>query len=211
MLVDTFDPLLVVVLCVVEKQPNHRYRKWGKLPAERITTIYPDNVFATVGVNYAGPVEIKCGGPIHKPTILKAYIYVFISMSVKAVEIEVVSDLRAETFLNCLQWFMARRGKPNVVWSNHGTNFTGVAQELKELTEFLQERENHNTIADFCSSHAVEWRFIPERTLHFGDLWEAAVKNLKTHLRKIIEKTKLTFEELITILAQIEACLNSRL
>ena len=76
-----------------------------------------------------------------------------------------------------------------------------MAQELKELTEFLQERENHEVIADFCSSHAVEWRFIPERTPHFGDILEAAVKTLKTHLRKIIGETKLTFEELTTTCA----------
>ena len=41
-------------------------------------------------------------------------------------------------------------------------------------------------------------------------LWEAAVKSLKTHLRKVIGETNLTFEELTTILAQIQACLNSQ-
>ena len=59
----------------------------GKLPAERITPTYPGNVFATVGVDYAGPVKIKCSS-IHKPTILKVYICVFISMLVKAVHIK---------------------------------------------------------------------------------------------------------------------------
>ena len=65
-------------------------QKMGKLPAERITPIYPGNMFATVGIDYAGPVKIKCC-PIHKPTILKVYISVFISMSVTAVHIEAVS------------------------------------------------------------------------------------------------------------------------
>ena len=68
-------------------------------------------------------------------TILKAYICVFISMLVKAVHIEAVSVLTIEAFLACLQQFIACCGKPNVVWSDHGTNFTGAAQELKELTE----------------------------------------------------------------------------
>ena len=62
----------------------------GKLPAERITPTYPGNMFATVGIDYAGLVKIK-RGPIHKPTILNVYISVFISMSVKAVHIEAVS------------------------------------------------------------------------------------------------------------------------
>ena len=108
-------------------------------------------MFAAIGIVYAGPVKIKYWY-IHKPTISKAYICVFVSMSVKAVHIELVSELTTEAFLACLRRLIARRGKPRVVWSDHGTNFVGASRELKELTEFLQEKRNHETIADFCSS-----------------------------------------------------------
>ena len=53
-------------------------------------------------------------------------------------------------------------------------------------------------------------KFIPKKAPHFGGLWEAAVKSLKRHLKRIVEENKLTFEELTTTLTQIEACLNSR-
>ena len=56
----------------------------------------------------------------------------------------------------------------------------------------------------------ITWKFIPESTPHFGGLWESAVKSMKTHLKHFIGETKLTFEELTTILTQIEACLNSQ-
>lgn len=50
----------------------------------------------------------------------------------------------------------------------------------------------------------------PPYSPHFGGLWEAAVKSAKTHLKRVIGETTLTFEEIITHLCQIEACLNYR-
>ena len=61
----------------------------GQLPIERIT---PGLVFDQTGVDYAGPLYIKYGY-VCKPTVIKAYVCVFISLSVKAVHLELVSDL----------------------------------------------------------------------------------------------------------------------
>ena len=106
----------------------------GQLPIERVT---PDLVFERVGVDYAGPVYVK-HGHVRKPTLVKAYICVFVSLSVKAVHIELVSDLTTEAFIATLRRFIARRGKPSLVWSDHGSNFVGAQKELRELANFLK-------------------------------------------------------------------------
>ena len=64
-------------------------------------------------------------------------------------------------------------------------------------------------IAYIVTSEGIRWHFNPPSASHFGDLWEAAVKSAKYHLRKTIGETRLTFEEMST-LAQVEACMNSR-
>ena len=178
----------------------------GQLPKERIT---PDIVFEHVGVDYAGPVRVKLGR-VRKPTLVKAYVCVFVSLSTKAVHLELVSDLTTDAFIACLRRFISRRGKPRVIWSDHGSNFVGAARELRELFEFLTQQKTEKTVSEFCSTQEIQWDFIPEHAPHFGGIWEAAVKSFKLHLRRIVGEVKLTFEELTTVLTQIEGFLNSR-
>ena len=69
----------------------------------------------------------------------------------------------------------------------------------------LREQKTQDAVTVFLSVRNIEWKFIPQHPPHFGGLWETAVKSMKTHLRRILGNVKLTFEELSTTLAQIEA------
>lgn len=89
----------------------------GQLPPERVN---PGSVFERVGVDYAGPVNIMYGH-IRKPVVVKAYICVFVSLAVKAVHLEVVSDLTTEAFIATLRRFTSRRGLPSLIWSDNVT------------------------------------------------------------------------------------------
>ena len=106
----------------------------GQLPSERVT---PGSVFENVGVDYAGAFHIKYGS-VCKPTIIKAYVCIFVSLSVKAIHLESVSDLTTDAFVTTLRRFFARRCKPSLILSEHGTKFVGAAREMKELSEFLE-------------------------------------------------------------------------
>ena len=178
----------------------------GTLPPERITPTPP---FQTVGLDFAGPINTSRGNP-RKPTYIKSYICVFVCLSTKATRLEVCSNLSTNTFLATFRHFTARRGYPKIVMSDNGNTFVGANRHLQKLHSFLRDKSLHQTISHLASNHGIEWKFIPARTPHMGGLWEAAVRSVKIHLRKVVGDRTLSFEQLTTLTAEVEAILNSR-
>ncbi|KAJ8704741.1 hypothetical protein PYW07_011929 [Mythimna separata] len=110
-----------------------------------------------------------------------------------------------DAFVLTLKRFIARRGKPKVIYCDNGRNFVAAA---KEVNSFL--KSNSDSIIDSASREGIEFRFSPAYAPHFGGLWEAGVKSAKFHLNRVLKNIHLTFEELTSLFAQIEAILNSR-
>ncbi|XP_062541107.1 uncharacterized protein LOC134209140 [Armigeres subalbatus] len=108
------------------------------------------------------------------------------------------------------------------MWSDNGTNFVGAdsqlnansdieySKELKEVYELLQSGLHNEAVGYFLANKGIAWNFITPFSPHKGGIREALVRSTKKHLRAVIGKAPLTFEELITVLCQTEACLNSR-
>ena len=123
----------------------------------------------------------------------------------KAIHIELVKSLTTQDFLKAFRRFVSRRGLPSLVLSDNGTNFVGAN---KELLKFVQH--NKAEIEKFAADLNVTWKFIPPFSPHFGGLWEAGIKSAKTLLKRTIGSYILNYEELCTLLCQVESVLNSR-
>ncbi|XP_065088028.1 uncharacterized protein LOC135709562 [Ochlerotatus camptorhynchus] len=80
---------------------------------------------------------------------------------------------------------------------------------MNRLATLFQEEQHQLKLNEFCAQRAW-WSFIPPRSPHFGGIWEAGVKSVKSHLKLIMAEHKLSFEQFATVLTQIEAVLNSR-
>ncbi|XP_011883990.1 PREDICTED: uncharacterized protein LOC105571129 [Vollenhovia emeryi] len=176
----------------------------GQLPAARVSA--PPRAFSHCGLDYAGPIAIRTSsGRGHKSH--KGYISLFVCLASRAIHLELVTSYSTSSFLDAFSRFCARRGLPSVVYSDNGTTFTGADREL-------QQAYNHAIRnPDFLNQTAadkIKWEFIPPHAPHFGGLWEAGVRSVKYHLRRVLGAHTLTFEELSTLLCRIEACLNSR-
>ncbi|CAB0044201.1 unnamed protein product, partial [Trichogramma brassicae] len=174
------------------------------LPEPRVT---PSRPFTVTGVDYAGPLALRTSKRRGQKSF-KGYVAIFVCFATRAVHLEVVSDYSTKTFLMALRRFFARRGLSRTMYSDCGTTFQGAANELHHLfnlsSAFMQE------IMTSLAQDEVQWKFIPPRAPHFGGLWEAAVKAFKSHLKRVVGAATLTFEEFSTLIAKIEACLNSR-
>ncbi|GFU02038.1 integrase catalytic domain-containing protein [Trichonephila clavipes] len=58
-------------------------------------------------------------------------------LKVKAIHLELVSDLTTEAFLAALKRFVARRGRPIEIHSDNGRNFVGANNELRKILKAL--------------------------------------------------------------------------
>jgi hypothetical protein len=99
---------------------------------------------------------------------------------------------------------------PTDVYSDEGTNFVGAKKELAELQKLLQSATNVTATQDFLAILGIQFHTNPPHSPHRGGLWEAGVKSLKHHLRRVMNGHILTLEEFPTLLSRVEAILSSR-
>lgn len=124
----------------------------------------------------------------------------------KAVHLELVEDQSTAEFIQAFLRFTSLRGNCTRLWSDNGKNFVGAEKELAAMLRSWK----HVDIEGALLKHGTEFRFITPYAPHQGGLWEAAVKSMKHHLRRVIGPHKLTSSAFQTILAQTSAIINSR-
>lgn len=166
----------------------------GDLPFCRVSQVKP---FSYSGVDFAGPFLVTMSK--HRGVkSMKSYICLFVCMATKALHLELVSTLSSEGFLAALQRFIARRGRCSHLYSDCGTNFVGANKLLRSYAQSAAE------------GLVIKWHFNPPSSPHFGGLWEAGVKSVKSHLQRVVGTQILSYEEFNTVIIRIESVLNSR-
>ncbi|GFY27140.1 uncharacterized protein TNCV_2067611 [Trichonephila clavipes] len=106
------------------------------LPEDRIREA---SIFEVVGIDLAGPLILKDG--------TKAWFALYTCAVFRAIHLEQLTSLSTNCFLLSLRRCIAGRGRPQVIYSDNGTNFTGASNLFKAIDElqpispamFLQE------------------------------------------------------------------------
>ena len=178
----------------------------GELPAPRLR---PSRPFNNTGLDFAGPFTIKEGNK-RKPVQHKAYVCIYVCFCTKAVHLDLVSDMTTDAFIASLRRFVALYGAPAHIYSDNGSNFIGANTELSALQDLFNAPDNKEVLHQFAFNKNFQWHFTPSKAPHFGGLWEAAVKSMKVLLRKVVGEHVLRTDEMVTILYEAAAILNSR-
>ena len=144
--------------------------------------------FTNTGVDYFGPFEVK------------------FMRKTRAVHIEVVQSLEAETCLTAITRFIARRGKPATILSDNGTNFVGAAKEMRDCINAWNQSDIETSLAQ----KDIKWKFNPPGAPHFGGIWERLVRSCKKAMIAVLDGRSLTDDVLITTMCLVEQTLNAR-
>ncbi|UYV62942.1 hypothetical protein LAZ67_2002562 [Cordylochernes scorpioides] len=161
------------------------------LPTNRIGLGKP---FKVTGVDLLGPLHLKGGS--------KVWVALFTCAVYRAVHLEIVRTLEANTFLLALKRFICRRGRPGKIYSDNGTNFSKTNELLKRLDWGEIERES--------SVKRIQWIFIPPSAPWWGGFWERLVRVVKSLLVCMLGFSKLNYVQLETALCEVESIINNR-
>ena len=158
-----------------------------------------DFAFSFTGIDFAGPLFVKN----RKSDMRKVYICLFTYATSRAIHLELVNDLTADTFLRCFRRFVSRRGIPSLIVTDNAKTFKNAAKRLVALFE-LQE------VVEFMNDKRIKWEFNLPKAPWWGGFFERLVKCTKRCINKISGNARLSFDEMHTVIIEIEAILNSR-
>lgn len=139
--------------------------KMGILPTYRTDHLaYP---FEHTGIDVFGPIYVAIGRGKQQQ---KRWVMIFTCLVVRAVLFEVIEEMTSDIALCVIENFSTRNGPIKHIYSDRGTNFVGVANELERMRKTLTPR---------LAERTIQWHFNPSETPHFGGAWERLIRSTK--------------------------------
>ena len=172
--------------CVVCRK--HQARTLAPKPMPDLPKIRVDDAppFTNTGLDFLGPL--------------------YIVERNEGKENELTRALSAQAFLLSFRRFVSRRGLPSVLTSGNATTFKSASREIQKICRSEE-------VQDFIASGSVTWQFIVEKAPWWGGgggFWERLVRSVKIALKKVIGRCSLNYDELLTVLTEIEVVINAR-
>ena len=168
----------------------------GNLPTTRTQGTTP---FEVIGVDFAGPIKYVTKSRKEA----KAYLALYSCSLTRAVHLDVVRSLDTKEFIMSLKRFIARRGRPTLIYSDNAKTFKAAAKWI----QLVRLDENLNSL---LANMSIEWRFNLSRAPWWGGQFERLIGLFKNSFYKSIGNGVLTWSELEEVVLDIETAINNR-
>ena len=155
--------------------------------------------FQHAGVDFAGPLVYRQ----RKTEEGKEYVLIFTCAVVRAVHLEVTKPQTAKEFQRKLNAFITRRTRPQLLISDNASVFKTNATWIRKIRKDEQ-------LLNFLATQEIRCQFNPAKLPWWEGMYERIIKDIKKILYKTVDKTHLTFEQLETVIMDIERHLNNR-
>ena len=197
----------VVHRCVTCRKFAGRPYRDASLPALPQFRVDQKLPFVNIGIDFAGPLQVKANLTVRSRTMIKAYICLITCAVTRAVHLEMTLDLTTQSFLQAFRRFVARRGTPSVIYTDNGTTFTSAS---KLIASRISGLENADALDEFCQGRQIRWDFIVPRASWWGGFYERMVGLVKCSLKRVLGNAALTYLEFETLLIEVESTVNNR-
>ena len=168
----------------------------GLLPRDRTEGNRP---FQTIGVDFAGPLRYRKTNK----TEGKAYIVLYACSLTRGIYIELLSSLSTEEFIRSLKQFIARKGRPDKIYSDNGKTFVAAAK-------WLSAAQRNERLQNLLAEKEIHWQFNLSRAPWWGGQFKRLIGLVKRALQKTIGGGCLRLNEMKEVFLDVEVALNNR-
>ena len=175
-------------ICKKHSGKPYEYPEPYDLPKSRLE---PGVAFKNVGIDYCGPYAVYNVYNKNNETF-KAWIALITCQTSRAIYVDLATNYSGDACISVLRRFINRRGIPEMIFSDKGTSFTA---------------EN---VQNYALNQMIRWEFSLDKAPWFNGFTERLVKSVKMCLNKTLNNKKVNYEEMLTLLSEIERTINNR-
>ena len=180
-------------------KPSH----FADLPSHRVSD---DPPFTHIRLDFAGPLYVKetrRSLQTSDSDSNKVYVCLFTCASTRAVHLELTRGLTVQYFLLAFRRFASRRGLPATIQSDNAKTFQSSSKEIRKIARSPE-------VWRYLTDNRITWNFIVEKAPWWGGYWERLVRSIKSPIKKVIGRSTVSYDEMCTLLTEVEAVINAR-
>ena len=156
------------------------------LPEFRVNNL---NAFESTAIDFTAHLYVKNG-----TLTQKVYVCLFTCCTTRAVHLEITPDLTCESFIRAFRRFSV----PKIVCCDN--------DELRRM--YI------NIASDECQSHfsnrGITLKYTPAQASRFGGVHKRLIGVCKSAIKKTLGKALITYDEMLTIVKQMQQIMNNR-